>query len=155
MDYVRWIRSKVGKEPILLNVANAIIINDTGQILLQRRGGHKDEAWSTPGGAIEIGESAQEAVVREVREETSLEVVVESFVGAYTKDTLVSYPNGDQCQIILFSFACRIVGGQLKADNVETLELRFFDLKSRPPLFRKHLEQALNDYLLGKRGAIS
>ncbi|MDQ0170542.1 8-oxo-dGTP pyrophosphatase MutT (NUDIX family) [Paenibacillus tundrae] len=51
MDYIKWIRSKVGTEMIILNFAGAIVLNEEGQILLQRR--RDKNAWGFPGGAME------------------------------------------------------------------------------------------------------
>lgn len=156
MDYVSWIRSKVGQEMIFLNVANAIISNDKGEVLFQRRGGHSEEAWATPGGAMELGESAVDALKREILEETGLQIEIEGLVGIYTRNTQAVYPNGDTCQMVLHSFACRPTGGELKVDNKETLELRWVDPKSPncPKLFRDHLQRALNDFVAGKRAVI-
>ena len=56
-DYIRWIRSKVGHEKIILAFAGGCIFNDQGKVLLQRRGdSHK---WGFPGGAIEPGEAPE------------------------------------------------------------------------------------------------
>jgi mutator protein MutT len=153
-NYVKWIREKVGHEPIFLNVACAIIENEQGEVLFQRRGDFKEEAWGFPGGAMEIGESAEIAMKREVLEETGLEVSVERFLGAYTHNKVVLYPNGDQCQMILFMFVCRPVGGELRVDGGETLELRYVDPLKKPKLFREHLEVAFADYVKGCAGVI-
>lgn len=59
----------------------AIVVHD-GSLLLVRRGrGVAVGKWSIPGGHVRFGESLHEAVVREVREETGLDVEVESFAG--------------------------------------------------------------------------
>src|SRR5262245_5443761 len=51
-------------------------------MLLVRRGrGAAQGKWSVPGGRVEAGETLHEAVVREIREETGLEVVVDRFLG--------------------------------------------------------------------------
>ena len=155
MKYVKWIREKVGHEAIFLNVACAIILNEKGEVLLQRRGDFKEESWSLPGGAMEIGESAEIAMKREVLEETGLDVVTEKFLGVYTNNKLVSYPNDDQCQMILFVFVCRpIGGGKIKVDGGETLELRYVDPLRKPKLFREHQEVAFTDFLKGLSGVI-
>jgi 8-oxo-dGTP pyrophosphatase MutT (NUDIX family) len=54
----------------LVPAASAIVVDDAGRILLHRR---TDNAlWSIPGGAMEVGESIAETIVREVKEETGL-----------------------------------------------------------------------------------
>jgi 8-oxo-dGTP pyrophosphatase MutT (NUDIX family) len=147
-DYIRWIRARVGHEPILLNFAGAIIADGQGRVLLQRRGDR--DMWGLPGGALELGESAAEAVIREVREETGLEVRVERLVGVYTKyfDT---YPNGDQAQTIVFAFACSVVGGGLHVDGGETLELRYFNAVEAP-IYNAQGRDAVADWLAGRFG---
>lgn len=146
-NYVKRIREKLGKEPIFLNAASGIISNSNGQVLLQRLGlGEKADAWSLPGGVMEIGEGPHVTLSREIREETGLKVEVEHFVGVYTTPNLVSYPNGDRCQMVTQVFSVKVIGGSLRKDGVETLELKYFDIKKRPLLFRPHIEKALIDY---------
>ena len=54
-DYIKWLRSKVGHDPILLNAAGAFVTNEQGQILLLRRGqGEKQNSWTVPGGIMEL-----------------------------------------------------------------------------------------------------
>lgn len=153
VGYIEWLRERVGHDPIFLNAGSAIITDETGAVLLQRRGGgEKDNSWSMPGGAMEIGERPQDTIQREVREETGLEVEVGKLVGIYTSPELVMYPNGDACQMVTQVFVCTVVGGTLRADNEETLELKYFKAKDRPTLFRAHLERALKDYESGTFG---
>ena len=149
MDYIQWIRSKVGHEKIILNFAGGCLMNDSGQVLLQRRGDKNQ--WGFPGGGMERGESAEETAIREFYEETGLEVTVEHLIGVYTKffDT---YPNGDQTQSILFFFQLKQQGGTLRADGVETLELRFFDLDKVPTLVNEQHEALLKDIRENRRG---
>ena len=151
-NYIKWIREKVGHDPIILNAASAFVLNEQNQILLLRRADRTEEVWGLPGGMMEIGESAEETMKREVMEETNLEVKVNRFLGVYTKDRFDSYPNGDKAYVILFVFVCRISGGMLKADKKEASELRYFDPKNFPSTFRH--KQALKDYIDGKEGVI-
>ena len=67
----------------LIACVGAVIHDEQGRLLVIRRG-HAPAAgrWSLPGGHVEVGESDEQAVVREVAEETGLTVVVESFVGS-------------------------------------------------------------------------
>lgn len=144
-DYIKWIRSKVGKEPIFINYSSACILNSEGKILLQKRSDFKD-SWGFPGGALELGESAQEALLREVQEETGLRVKIENLIGVYTKYFL-EYPNGDKAQIIVFFFLCTILGGELYIDNEETLDLAFVEPTKAPKLFNQQHQDALNDFI--------
>ena len=57
---------------LLQDGAAAIIINEKGQILLQRRADR--DKWGLPGGCQELGERFQDTVIREVKEETNLDV---------------------------------------------------------------------------------
>ena len=52
-NYVKWIRSKVGHEKIILVFAGGCIFNERGEVLLQRRG--DSNKWGFPGGAVELG----------------------------------------------------------------------------------------------------
>lgn len=63
-------------------LAVGAVCTHAGQLLLIRRGrGPAAGEWSVPGGRVEWGETLHEAVVRETREETGLEVVVDRFLG--------------------------------------------------------------------------
>ncbi len=62
--------------------ASAIVVDDQGRILMQRRS--DNSRWALPGGVMDIGESTADTAVREVREETGLEVVPEYIVGVYS-----------------------------------------------------------------------
>lgn len=141
-DYIRWLRSKVGHEKIILVFAGGCILNEAGQVLLQRRG--DSGKWGFPGGAIEIGETPEMAAIREVKEETGLDVKVAGLLGIYT-DCDMAYPNGDQAQSICIAYELERVGGQLACDDHETVELKYFDLDEMPELFCKQHEEMMRD----------
>jgi ADP-ribose pyrophosphatase YjhB (NUDIX family) len=104
---------------------SAVVANDHGQILLQRR--TDNELWALPGGTMDIGETLADAVVREVREETGLRVEPERIVGVYSDPRHVfAYDDGEVRQEFSICLACRIVGGEL-AVSEESHEVRFFD----------------------------
>ena len=144
-NYIQWIRSKVGHEKIFLVHAGGCIFNDRGEVLLQRRG--DCNLWGFPGGALELGETPEQAAVREVKEETSLDVQVGQLLGVYTETDAVC-SNGDFYQSVCIVYALTAVGGELYCDNDETLELKYFPLDNPPQLFCKQHEQMLQDLRL-------
>ena len=110
---------------------SAVIFDRRGRLLLQQRsdGGQ----WGLPGGAVEIGESVAEAVVREVREETGLSVRPRRIVGVYSQRALqiVRYPDGNVWHYISTCFECTVLSGQLTTCD-ETLALEYFPLRRLP-----------------------
>ncbi|KGX84151.1 NUDIX hydrolase [Pontibacillus marinus] len=149
MEYIKWLRGKVGQDYVILNFAGAIIQDKLGRLLLQKRG--DNHQWGFPGGCIEIGESAEETVIREVKEETGFDININGMIGVYSK-YFHEYPNGDKAQTICVFFDCSLIGGEMKIDQSETLELEFFDIEQIPPLFHQQHCDALEDFLNNKRG---
>lgn len=148
-DYIRYIREKVGHDLIFLNFSGGIVCNERNEILLQKRGDSNE--WGFPGGAMELGESLEETAKREIFEETGLNVEVEHLIGVYSKYS-GEFPNGDQAQTITHFFQCKPIGGELNADGIETLDLKYFTLDQVPPLFTKQHEDALEDWLSKRIG---
>ncbi len=123
--YVRRLRDAVGAARLLLPSVAALIYNDAGGLLLvrQRDGG----VWSTPGGSMEFDETPADAVVRETWEETGLIVEPRRILGVYGgPGFIVCYPNGDESQYVIIAIECSVSGGELRPDDDETLEARFW-----------------------------
>ncbi len=104
--------------------ASAIVVNDQGQVLMQRR--TDNSRWALPGGVMDIGESIGETIVREVREETGLDVEPDYIVGVYSDPGHVfAYSDGEVRQQFSICFACRILGGEIRTSD-ESTEVAFF-----------------------------
>lgn len=91
----------------------AVIVHE-GRVLLVQRGHEPLKGrWSIPGGLIEIGEMLHEAVVREVREETGLEIEPVELVELLDR----IHREGDRVRYhyVIADYLCRVVGGTLKA----------------------------------------
>ncbi len=90
----------------------AIVRDEEGRLLLIRRG-HAPSAglWSLPGGRVEPGESAEDATVREVAEETGLEIEIVREIGA------IDIPTGTGEVYAVRDFDCRVRGGTLAAGD--------------------------------------
>jgi len=149
-DYVKWIRSKVGNERIFLNVVGGWVENSQGKVLLQKRSPN-EELWGFPGGVMNLGESAEETAIREIKEETGFDVATEELIGVYTK-FFATYSNGDQVQLIVFFFKMKIIGGNYKIDNIETFDIKFFSIEDIPPLFSELHQLMLIDAKNANRG---
>jgi 8-oxo-dGTP diphosphatase len=101
------------------------IIVETGRVLLIKRG-HAPAMgeWSIPGGAMEVGETVREAVVREALEETGLIVDAKGLLGVFDR-VLRDSTGRVQFHYVLIDFLCTRTGGQLKAGGDAT-EARWF-----------------------------
>jgi ADP-ribose pyrophosphatase YjhB (NUDIX family) len=104
----------------LVPAASAIVVDGQGRVLLHRRS--DNELWSIPGGAMEIGESIGQTVVREVREETGLEVEPRRIVGVYTDPGHVVAYDGEVRQQFSVCIECRVAGGTLTISD-ESLDV--------------------------------
>lgn len=143
MSYLEWIRSHVGRAPILLVYATALIRDEQGSILYQRRGDFP--VWGLPGGILEPGERIRETLLREVREETGYEVEPQRFVGLYSSpDYTIHYPNGDVVQQVTACFECRVTGGYGRPDGTEALEQEFRPRETAPTLFPWYLQMLID-----------
>lgn len=78
MDYISYIRSKVGHDKVILTFAGGILADDEGRVLLQLRGDKK--TWSIPGGSVEEDELPREGAVREAMEEVNQKVQLSSIL---------------------------------------------------------------------------
>jgi mutator protein MutT len=103
------------------------VVLDGGRVLLVRRANEPSKGeWSLPGGAVELGESLEEAVVREIREETGLDVEVGRVVEVLDRvrrdaDGRVEY------HYVIVDYACAIRGGLLAA-GTDAADVRWVDV---------------------------
>jgi 8-oxo-dGTP pyrophosphatase MutT (NUDIX family) len=134
--YFARLRECVGQALLLAPSAAACIRDERGRILLLRRS-DGDNLWSFPGGAMELGERSAETAVREVYEETGLEVEPVALIGVYSgPEYAFDYPNGDRVQPVTIFFECRVVGGEFRPDMQEILGARYFGPEDELPPMR-------------------
>lgn len=132
-SYVMDLRRLIGNRLLLLPSVAAAIHDDSGRLLLQEKS--SGEGWSLPAGAIEPGESPQEAIAREVLEETGLSVSQSTILGVFGgREFRYIYPNGHEVEYVVTLFKCDAVSeGKLWRDS-ETKSLRYFHRKDLPAL---------------------
>lgn len=105
--------------------ASAVVTDGEGRILLQRR--RDNDLWALPGGGMDLDDSLPGAAVREVKEETGLDVEVTGLVGTYTDPRhIIEYSDGEVRRQFNVCFTARVVGGTLAISD-ESTELRFVD----------------------------
>lgn len=130
MDYIKTMRGLIGKEP-LMTVGCGVIITNEDQILLQHR--MDEDNWCIPGGVMELGETFEEAALRETFEETGLAVESLQLFGLYSgQSCFVTYPNGDEVYSVQVIFQSNTYTGQLKQSGEESKEHRFFKRTELP-----------------------
>ncbi len=126
--------------------SSAVVVDDEGRILLQRRSDSGN--WALPGGAMDIGETFAQSVVREVKEETGFDARIERIVGIYSDPGHVfAYDDGEVRQEFNICLACTIVGGELSVSS-ESTDARFFSFDevaelTMHPSIRKRIENYL------------
>lgn len=145
MTYLKEIRKLVGAARLFVPGVRAIIIDEAGDILLQRR--TDSGLWGLPGGSVELDETVYEALKREIAEETSLEVIDAEPMGVYCgPNQKFTYPNGDQVQCFAIAFIVKKWEGHPQADHMEGSEVRFFPLSQLPVSLVPIHRQTLIDY---------
>ncbi|WP_427885074.1 NUDIX domain-containing protein [Kribbella sp. GL6] len=109
----------------LVFAASAVITDDDGRVLLIRRA--DSDNWALLGGALDPGESISDCAVREVREQTGLDVEVTGMVGTYTDPRhVIAYSDGEVRQQFNVCLTARTVGGSLMRSD-ESTDIDYID----------------------------
>ncbi|MFE1770518.1 NUDIX hydrolase [Streptomyces sp. NPDC059008] len=107
----------------LIVAASAVVTDDDGRVLLQQR--TDNGLWALPGGGMDMTDSLPGTAVREVKEETGLDVEITGLVGTYTDPRhVIAYSNGEVRRQFNVCFTAHIVGGSLAISD-ESSEIRF------------------------------
>ncbi len=140
LDYIKTLRGMIGNTKVIVPGVRALLFNAAGELLLEKQ--PLFGSWALPHGCVDVGESALAALIREVREETGLNVLRAEAFGMYTDPKYsITYPNGDQVQTFTIAYLVREWSGTLRPDGDEVMELGFFALGDLPaPLYPIHVE---------------
>ncbi len=123
--YIAGLRRRIGHDLLLVPGATVLPWDEQGRVLLVLQA--DSGTWATIGGSVEPGESPQEAAVREAAEEAGIEVAlrgIRAVLGG--AEYLMRYSNGDEVAYVSTVFDAVITAGQPRADQEETLEVRWF-----------------------------
>lgn len=130
-NYIMDLRSVVGHRPLLQVGASVIVVDNDNRILLQLRS--DNHCWGYAGGSIELDEAVEDAAKRELFEETGLIAENLELFGVFSgKDMHYVYPNGDEVSNIDIVFVCNKYSGELKCQDGEVDDLKFFKIDEIP-----------------------
>jgi 8-oxo-dGTP pyrophosphatase MutT (NUDIX family) len=119
---------------------DAAIFDDQGRVLLMLR--TDNQCWCMPGGLAEVGETSEQSVMREAREETGFEVEILELVGVYS-----AFPatNNNTQTLTIPLYLCGVTGGALRSSH-EDLGLQFWKLEDVPTWSGPHEQMARAAY---------
>ena len=137
-QFLADLRSVVGDRLLWLSGVAAVIVGDDGRILLGQRADNGQ--WSLIGGILDPGEQPADGLVREVEEEAGV-VVVPELLASVTVSPEIVFDNGDRCQFLELTFRCRVVSGEPRVNDDESLDIRWFEPDALPELAPRILER--------------
>lgn len=119
----------MGKE-LQLCGASVIVYKDN-KVLLQQRKDNK--CWAYHGGSVEMGEKVEDAARRELLEETGLIANRLDLYGVFSgSEQYHVYPDGNEAYIIDIVYLCNDFTGDIRGQESEVLELKWFDFNKLP-----------------------
>ena len=130
-DYISYMREMIGNKPMFMVGAGTIIKDKSGGILLIKR--TDNNCWGLPGGSCELGETFEQAAVREAREETGLNIRNIKLFDVFSGEEMrFVYPNGDEVYNAVCIYETDDFDGDISKDNIESSDVRFFPVDAFP-----------------------
>lgn len=124
----------------------ALIINDKEEVLLLKRTEktrNQAGCWAKPGGGVEFGEKAEDAIKREVKEELGIDIELTKFLG-FTNDIM----EAEKQHWIALNFMAKIIGGEVQNLEPEKHEeIKWFSLNNLPEKLAQNTKDSISEYL--------
>ncbi|WP_102690976.1 NUDIX hydrolase [Rummeliibacillus pycnus] len=131
MGYVKELRKLVGSRPLILVGSNVIVLDKDNRLLMQLR--KDNNCWGLAGGALEPGETLEQAAKRELKEETGLFANTVTLFKVFSgEEFYYQYPHGDEVYNVISTYICKDYTGNLNVDHVEVQALQFFEIQQLP-----------------------
>ena len=133
MGYIMNLREKVGHSPLIGVGATTLVFNNKNELLLNLRS--DTNTWGIPGGSKELNETLEECAIRELKEETNITINdLELITVLSGKEYYFKYPNEDELDCVIALYKVSNYEGDLKINDGESKELKFFSLDNLPEL---------------------
>lgn len=113
-------------------VVDGVIVDGERVVLIERKNPPFRGSWALPGGFVDVGETVEEATVREMREETSLDVEVGALLGVYSDPA--RDPRGHSVSVV---HVCHVLGGELRGAD-DASDAQWFSFDELPELAFDH-----------------
>ncbi|WP_295728096.1 NUDIX hydrolase [uncultured Limosilactobacillus sp.] len=140
MAYIKDLRARVGKLPLIMTSASGALLNTQQQILLQARADTGN--WGFPGGYMEFGESFRQTLIREFKEDAGMVIEPVKLLGILDQD-IYQYPNGDLAQPVNTFYLVELADQHHYVPKPsETTDLKYFD-PEKPPRFFNHQHEKM------------
>lgn len=131
--------------------ATAIITFPQNKILLiKRRTVPFRGYWALPGGRVESGETVEQTIVREVKEETGLDVAVVSKIGEYHEQGV---QDGAEYDYYPACFLVNVIGGEIKKQENEIEKIKLFSLNEIPKALAFEHALMIKDYVAMRKAS--
>ena len=133
MGYIMNLRKKVGHAPLIGVGATTLVFNNKRELLLNLRSDTNN--WGIPGGSKELNETLEECAIRELKEETNINVNdLELITVLSGKEYYFKYPNEDELDCVIALYKVLNYDGKLNINDGESKKLEFFSLDNLPEL---------------------
>jgi len=133
MGYIMNLREKVGHDQLIGVGATTLVFNNKNELLLNLRCDTNN--WGIPGGSKELNETLEECAIRELKEETNINVNdLELITVLSGKEYYFKYPNEDELDCVIALYKVSNYEGELNINDGESKELKFFSLDNLPEL---------------------
>lgn len=126
----------------------AFVQDEHGRLLMIRR--TDNDLYSIPGGAQDVGETIGQTVIREVKEETGIDVEPTDIIGVYSDPKhVIAYTDGEVRQQFSICFRARLTGGELRTSNesseVHWVSRRDLDALNMHPSIKLRIEHGFQE----------
>jgi ADP-ribose pyrophosphatase YjhB (NUDIX family) len=123
--YIKRIREAVGSDLILVPAVSSLVLDDDGRVLLVYE--LDQDAWSTPGGSVDVDERPEDAARREVLEETGFEIRLDGIITVLGgPEFRTHYKNGDEVAYVATVYRATVISGAARPDADEVTAVEWF-----------------------------